>query len=129
MKGVDGEGDSHESSPIYNAALLTSRASLVKHHMLSVHALKQGCPAFTDALTLLRVWANQRGYDDTGTSLCVRGFSSKGCLWTSILEYLLNGEEPLEGEPNVRRKDRQKLIGRGVSSYQLFRAALDLLGT
>ena len=41
-----------------------------KAHLLAVHDLKNDIPAFGDALTLLRVWANQRGYG-VGNGMCV----------------------------------------------------------
>lgn len=97
-----------------------------KAHLLSVHALKQDVPAFADALTLLRIWANQRGYG-VGSQTCVRGFDAKGMWWASVLELLVYGEEPLSvgfGKSGSKRKP----LGKGLSSYQLFKAALDFLG-
>ncbi|KAI0718445.1 Nrap protein [Cerioporus squamosus] len=112
-----------EATPIYNSAFMLMNTP--KAHLLSVHALKQDVPAFTDALTLLRVWANQRGYGP-GTRACVRGFEGKGMLWASILELLVHGEEPPPvgfGKTSAKRKP----LGKGLSPYQLFKAALDFL--
>jgi U3 small nucleolar RNA-associated protein 22 len=91
---------------------------------LSTHELKNSSPAFHDAHTLLRVWANQRGYGDG--ELYVRGFEGKGSLWTGLLRLLVSGEEPVStksGNTKLRRP-----LGKGLSSYQLFKAALDFLG-
>src|SRR5487761_1799692 len=52
----------HENypTPLYNAILMLS--SSPQRHVLLVNTLKQDIPAYRDALSLLRVWANQRGY-------------------------------------------------------------------
>ncbi|RDX41283.1 Nrap protein [Lentinus brumalis] len=117
------EETKEDATPIYNSAFMLMHTP--KTHLLSVHALKQDVPAFTDALTLLRVWANQRGYGP-GIRACVRGFEGKGMLWASILELLVHGEEPPPagfGKASARRKP----LGKGLSPYQLFKAALDFL--
>jgi U3 small nucleolar RNA-associated protein 22 len=114
--------ESHLPTPIYNTSLLLSVTP--KLDLLAMHALKQNTPAFSDALTLLRVWANQRGYGE-GERLCVRGFEGIGGWWAAILALLIVGEE---GEGGKKKKLRRP-IGTGLSSYQMFRAALDFLGT
>ena len=86
-----------------------------------MHALKQTVAGFGDALSLLRVWANQRGYG-SGTRNCVRGFEGKGPWWGAILQLLLMGEE------QIGNTLKRKPLGRGLSSYQLFKAALAFLG-
>ncbi|KAF9270066.1 Nrap protein [Marasmius fiardii PR-910] len=113
------EGDQKNASPLYNTAILTSLTP--RSHLLSTHALQQHVPALSDAVALLRVWANQRGYGE-GSKMTVRGFDGKGLWWTSLLALLLRGEEP-SASINIKRKP----LGRGLSSYQLFRAALDFL--
>lgn len=85
--------------------------------------MKNESPAFPDALALLRIWANQRGYG-AGNKVSVRGFHNLGAFWTLLLAALILGEELVPG----RDKQRRRSIGKGLSSYQLFRAALDLLG-
>lgn len=63
---VSSESSSDSSSlstTLYNTALLSSLTP--KPHLLAAHTIQQSTPAFTDALTLLRVWANQRGYNDS----------------------------------------------------------------
>jgi len=94
-----------------------------KLDLLTMHSLKQDAPGFNDALTLLRVWANQRGYGE-GERLCVGGFEGKGRWWAAVIGLLLNGEEGADGKKGKLRRP----VGKGLSSYQLFRAALDLLG-
>jgi U3 small nucleolar RNA-associated protein 22 len=69
------------------------------------------------------VWANQRGYGD-GES-CVRGFEGKGSFWAGLLRLLVFGEEPVGTKIGKLRRP----LGKGLSSYQLFKAALDFLGT
>lgn len=112
----------HLPTPLYNTALL--QTLLPKYQLLAVHALQNEIPAFSDALTLLRVWANQRGYSE-GTKMCIRGFEGAGPWWWSLLALLLNGEE---GRPNAPKSSRRRSVGKGLSSYQLFKAALEFLG-
>lgn len=59
--------------------------------------------------------------------MCVRGFEGRGHLWATILDLLIHGEGPQQGVPRKSAKQRRPL-GTGLSSYQLFRAALDFLG-
>ncbi|KAI0030094.1 Nrap protein [Vararia minispora EC-137] len=106
-------------TPLYNSILLL--ATTPREHLLAVHSMKQDFPAYGDALALLRVWANQRGYGE-GTAPCVRGFDGRGAWWNSLLELLILGEEPVRNA-----KTSRKPLGKGLSSYQLFRSALDFL--
>ncbi|KAF8751089.1 U3 small nucleolar RNA-associated protein 22 [Rhizoctonia solani] len=115
-------------TPLYNNSVLLGTTSV--SHLLLIHNAKSQIPAFGDTLALLRVWANQRGYG-TGTghrledsaqhARCVRGFGFLGALWGAIIVYLVLGGKPVKG---VKKQAR---IGRGLSSYQLFRAVLDFL--
>lgn len=91
-------------------------------HLLRVYTLQKSVPAFSDALTLLKVWANQRGYGE-GNKLCVRGFEGRGMWWAAVLDLLVNGEEVPPGK--LAKAGKRKPLGKGLSSYQLFRAALD----
>ncbi|KAG8693881.1 hypothetical protein FRC11_002594, partial [Ceratobasidium sp. 423] len=77
------------------------------------------------------VWANQRGYgtgtghrseDSAQRARCVRGFGFLGAWWGAVIVYLVLGGKPVKG---VKKQAR---VGRGLSSYQLFRAVLDFLG-
>ncbi|KAF8154805.1 Nrap protein [Crassisporium funariophilum] len=107
-------------TPLYNNALLRTLAP--KYHLLAIHGLQNTCVAFSDALTLLRIWANQRGYSE-GTRMCVRGFEGTGPWWWSLLALLLTGEEVQPGAGKAKRKS----VGKGISSYQLFKASLEFL--
>lgn len=111
------------STPLYNNAILTHFTS--QPFILAALQLKKISLAFPDALTLLRLWANQRGYT-SGGSLCVHGFQDKGLFWGELLGMLINGEDTrVKGSRSKKRKP----LGGGLSSYQLFRGALDFLGT
>ena len=108
---------------IYNAHFM--QCLTPKLHLVSTYALKQDAPAFSDALALIRIWANQRGYGE-GTRLCVHGFKGKGSWWNGLLDLLVRGEEPtVTAGPKASTR---RALGRGLSSYQMFRAALDVLG-
>lgn len=108
-----------QPTPIYNTNVLL--ATYPKLSLLATNALKHLCPAFSDAYALLRIWANQRGYGEG--PICVRGFEGKGCWWNEVLGLVVFGEESTRAnKANVR-----KPLGKGLSSYQLFRAALDVL--
>ncbi|KAF8908204.1 Nrap protein [Gymnopilus junonius] len=111
----------HLPTPLYNNALLQTLTP--RYYLLGVHSLQNEVPAFTDALTLLRIWANQRGYSG-GTKWCVRGFEAAGPWWWSLLALLLNGDEPRTGGLRVNKR---KPVGKGLSSYQLFKATLEFL--
>ncbi|KAF8559467.1 Nrap protein [Imleria badia] len=110
------------STPIYNTAILLS--SFPKLSLLSTNAVIQSSLAFRDAHTLLRVWANQRGYGEG--PLCIHGFEGKGSWWASVLGFLLDGEEPVSALEKGKAGKR-RFVGKGLSSYQLFRASLDFL--
>ncbi|KAJ3980128.1 Nrap protein [Lentinula detonsa] len=115
-------------SPTYNNALLTS--FVPKSYLLSVHSLQQIAPGFEDALALIRVWANQRGYGESGgqaARISVRGFDGKGPWWAALLMYLILGEESTSAGRKFGGHGKRKPLGKGLSSYQLFRAALDFL--
>ncbi|KAF9244276.1 Nrap protein [Melanogaster broomeanus] len=109
------------STPIYNTALLLS--TFPKLSLLSTNALTRSSPAFGDAHALLRIWANQRGYGEG--IMCVHGFEGKGSWWAAILGLIMNGEEPPAGKKE--KIGARRPIGKGLSSYQLFRASLDFL--
>jgi U3 small nucleolar RNA-associated protein 22 len=111
----------NQPTPLYNTALLL--ALTPKGHLLSTHALMNSAPAFKDALSLLRVWANQRGYGQ-GKRACVRGFDRKGHLWAELIRFLIVGGAEI-GES--MHENLRKPLGSGLSSYQLFRSALDFL--
>ncbi|PFH49460.1 hypothetical protein AMATHDRAFT_178762 [Amanita thiersii Skay4041] len=121
VKVSEDEG-SFPATPLYNTCLLYSLTP--RPHLLATHTLKQDSPAFSDALTLLRIWANQRGYGE-GSRLCIHGFEGKGSLWIALLHLLVRGEE--EYISAGAKANKRRPLGRGLSSYQMFRAVLDLL--
>ncbi|CUA70802.1 U3 small nucleolar RNA-associated protein 22 [Rhizoctonia solani] len=116
-------------TPLYNNTTLLGTTPI--SHLLLIHTAKSQIPAFGDTLALLRVWANQRGYgtgashkSDSNSSpaaRCVRGFGCLGAWWSAVIVYLVLGGKQIKG---VKKQAR---IGRGLSSYQLFRAVLDFL--
>jgi len=115
-----------QSTPLYNSTLLL--CTTPREHLLAAHAVKNASPAFSDALSLLRIWANQRGFG-FGSKFCVKGFDNgHGVFWESLLELVINGEDGSWRSLKQKMASR-KPLGRGLSSYQLFRAVLDLLGT
>jgi U3 small nucleolar RNA-associated protein 22 len=116
-------------------------------HLLDTHALLHDTAittdTFRDALTLLRVWANQRGYGE-GARPCILGFEGRGAWWAGLLSLLVEGgeEQTVDVEEEFNNTDdestgatkkklgnrKRKSVGRGLSSYQLFKVALDFLG-
>lgn len=109
-------------TPRYNSAMLLCLSPLP--HLLINYALKNEVQSLDDALTLLRVWANQRGYGEGPTGWCVDGFEGRGTFWTGLFSLLVKGEDK-------SRSGKKKLrsVGKGLSSYQLFKAALGFLGS
>ncbi|KAF8528430.1 Nrap protein [Hysterangium stoloniferum] len=122
----------HPQTPLYNSALALNFARSARVRLVNAHKVLGAAPSFGDGLALLRIWANQRGYiagvdggnDNGNRNYCVRGFECLGAWWACLLEVLILGEEPVGGK---NKKNSRPLVGRGLSSYQLFRAALDFL--
>jgi U3 small nucleolar RNA-associated protein 22 len=130
-------------TPQYNntIALVLARASRTR--LVGAHRLAGAAPSFGDGLALLRVWANQRGFGagagcsdgeaqgngaGSARNYCVRGFEGLGAWWACVLEVLIFGEEPIGETGKAKNRYKRPLVGKGLSSYQLFRAALDFLG-
>jgi U3 small nucleolar RNA-associated protein 22 len=110
-------------TPIYNNTLVLQQATLSKSLLLTFHTFASEVPHFADAVKLLRVWANQRGFGRGTKKWSVRGFEDKGLWWAAIIVLLVHGEKLGPGE-----RKKRKTLGKGLSSYQFFRAALDFLG-
>lgn len=106
----------------YNDALLQSISAVP--HLLSAYETKQNVDSFSDALALLRIWANQRGYCRGKGCWSILGFEDRGPLWSGLLELMVKGDASVKGS-----KSRVKPVGRGLSSYQLFKATIGFLGT
>lgn len=120
--GVDASA-SNPPTPIYNNTLL--QAFTPTAHLLDTYQYKSDIPSFAHALSLLRVWANQRGFSGKGKRV-VRGFEAVGGAWWGfLLAVLVYGEATESGAKGALKR---KPLGKGLSSYQLFRAAMDFLG-
>ena len=105
----------------YNDALLQSTSPVP--HLLSTYETKKNVDSFSDALVLLRIWANQRGYCRGKDGWSILGFEDRGPFWSGLLELMVKGDTPIKGT-----RSRVKPTGRGLSSYQLFKAAIGFLG-
>lgn len=106
-------------SPRYNSALLHSLAPVP--FLLATYNTSTTIPAFKDAVALLRVWANQRGFGKGKQTIL--GFDALGAWWPFLVSVVVLGSEDANS-----KKAKRKPVGRGLSSYQLFRAVLDFLG-
>ncbi|KAF9652507.1 Nrap protein [Thelephora ganbajun] len=104
----------------YNDALLQSTTAVP--HLLSTHETKKTVDSFSDALALLRIWANQRGYCRGKGGWSILGFEDRGPFWLGLLELMIKGDASMRGS-----KSRVKPVGRGLSSYQLFKATIGFL--
>jgi U3 small nucleolar RNA-associated protein 22 len=94
-------------------------------HLLQYHHFSSSIPSFIDGLALLKVWANQRGYCASPEKWGVWGFESRSNLWVSLIGLVVFGEvEPKKTDA----KTTITATGRGLSSYQLVRAVLSVLG-
>ena len=105
----------------YNDALLQSTTAMP--HLLSTYETKKSVDSFSDALALLRIWANQRGYCRSKDGWSILGFEDRGPFWLGLLELMIKGNASTGGG-----KSRVKPVGRGLSSYQLFKATIGFLG-
>ena len=105
----------------YNNALLQSFSPVP--HLLSIYETKKIVHSFSDALVLLRVWANQRGYCRCKDGWSILGFEDRGPFWSGLLELMVKGDVSVKGS-----KSRVNPVGRGLSSYQLFKATIGFLG-
>lgn len=122
LRTSSSSSESQLPTSLYNTELLRSFTPLP--YLLSIYNLNAEVPSFNDGVALLRVWANQRGYGSGKRT--IRGFEGLGGWWAFLLGSLIKGREEVDGG---KKKGKGKTIGRGLSSYQLFRAAMDFLGT
>ena len=118
----------HRPQPthLYNNDIL--RCMTPTTHLLLMYSAAKEIAHFKEATALLRVWANQRGYGKGNKT--VVGFETLGSWWGFVLAYLVWGDDE-ESHKNVgvKRKKGRKPIGKGLSSYQMLRAAMDFFGT
>ncbi|KAF8513050.1 Nrap protein [Gautieria morchelliformis] len=137
QEGEQSHVESHPPTAHYNNSLALSFARPSRAKLIGANKLLDIAPSFRDGLALLRVWASQRGFGAGFTpgrgngarNYCVRGFEGLGAWWACLLEVLILGEEPaeeMEGSKSDKTEQRRS-VGRGLSPYQLFRAALDFL--
>ncbi|KZS89136.1 Nrap protein [Sistotremastrum niveocremeum HHB9708] len=125
----------HPPSPAYNSSL--SLTTLPPTLLLTIHTYSTQIPSFNECLVLLRIWANQRGYcpsfsKEKGT-WNVHGFEDiGGSLWALLIGVVIFGERSVVSKNGVSGKEKARprmKVGKGLSSYQLFRAVLDLLAS
>jgi len=118
------------ATPHSNTLLALSRMQTQTAHLIATHHLCTSMPQFAPAVRLLRVWANQRGFG-MGKRGSVRGWENMGSWWGWVIGWLVDGGEPLPVEGSLKEKSKKRTVrlGRGLSSYQLFRGTLDFLGT
>lgn len=147
-----GTASAHLPTPLYNSALLLSYTP--KEHLLRNHELSKEVSGFIDGIALLRVWANQRGYDggacrpvkssqgggsaagEENDAMCVLGFAGRGAWWAALVQGIVSGFDVMRVDKDGNVKSgkggafggKGRAMGRGLSSYQLFKAALDFLG-
>ncbi|KAI9738386.1 MAG: hypothetical protein M1834_008889 [Cirrosporium novae-zelandiae] len=101
-----------EPTSFYNSTLRSESTVTSFQKLLSSMILQ--CPAFRDAAALGQVWLQQRGFD---SSFSGGGFGH--FEWSAVCANLLQTGGP-NGTP---------LLSRGYSSYQLFKAMIQILAT
>ncbi|KAF8320436.1 Nrap protein [Clavulina sp. PMI_390] len=117
--------DESTPSPHYNNDILLNTTPM--SHLLILHALCNEVPAARDAHALLRVWASQRGFTSSDEP-SVAGFDAvHESWWALLLAYAVWGDE--ESSVLEKKRKARRTVGKNLSSYQLFRAVLDLLAT
>jgi U3 small nucleolar RNA-associated protein 22 len=111
IRGADASSEATSTAtPFYNSSL---RADMLVTPMLKlVHTAKKNCENFTDTCLLGATWLRQRGF---GSSISSGGFGN--FEWAALLALCLKS-----GGTN-----NKPLLSNGYSSYQLFKALLQLL--
>ncbi|KAH9830705.1 U3 small nucleolar RNA-associated protein 22, partial [Teratosphaeria destructans] len=99
-----------QPTPFYNAALRADM--LLSSYLKLIHTAATSCEAFKDACLLGNTWLRQRGF---GSSISTGGFGN--FEWSALMASLLQGGGP-NGKP---------MLSAGYSSYQLFKATLQVL--
>jgi U3 small nucleolar RNA-associated protein 22 len=103
-------------TPLYNASLLAD--TILSTHLLYLHNLSLALPAFKDASLLLQLWASQRGFGTVIPWVGPGGFSTFAEM---VLGYLVFGGGGLG------KVEGGKRLGKGMSSYQIFRGVLTFI--
>ena len=111
-KGVGDEPDGKtlHATPFYNATLQSD--ATITAYLKLLHTTNKTCDAYKDACILGRVWLKQRGF---GSELRKGGFGN--FEWAATMAVLLQPNLGSAGSP----------LSVGYSSYQLFKATLQLL--
>ncbi|KAK4549242.1 hypothetical protein LTR36_007700 [Oleoguttula mirabilis] len=99
-----------EPTPLYNSSLRADM--LMPSYLKLIHNAASTSSAFCDACLLGSTWLRQRGL---GSNIAVGGFGN--FEWSALIALLLQGGGP-GGKP---------LLSEGYSSYQLFKATLQIL--
>ncbi|CAK4033598.1 Hypothetical predicted protein [Lecanosticta acicola] len=94
----------------YNSSLRSDM--LMTSYLKLLHAASKSCEAFVDACMLGSTWLRQRGFE---SSIHAGGFGN--FEWAALMALCLTG-----GGSNGRQ-----LLSQGYSSYQLFKATVQLL--
>ncbi|KAF2169533.1 hypothetical protein M409DRAFT_19946 [Zasmidium cellare ATCC 36951] len=97
-------------TPFYNSSLRSEM--LMTPYLKLLHSASRACESFIDACLLGATWLRQRGFQ---SSMDSGGFGS--FEWNTLMALGLQGGGP-NGKP---------LLSEGYSSYQLFKATLQLL--
>lgn len=115
------------SSPRYNQSIVLD--SLHRYYLLWLHHLHKTCPAFRPALALWRIWGDRRGLSSRS------GAGAIGWSWfgAAVLAFIVEGGDIVAGKDNTQRGATEpkpkKGLGRGLSEWQLLRAAWEFLAS
>ncbi|TIA99015.1 hypothetical protein E3P94_02276 [Wallemia ichthyophaga] len=82
------------------------KPSLLTTHLSYLYNIAETVPAFRDAVKLLKIWSNQRALE-----WFLEGFNAE-----FLVALLVEGDQ-----------HGSKRVGKGLSSYQLFKAVMDLI--
>lgn len=99
-------------TPRYNASLRSDM--LVSPYLKLLHATASSCPAFRDVCLLGSTWLGQRGF---GANIAAGGFGN--FEWSALIALLLQSGGP----------GGKAVLSEGYSSYQLFKAILQLFAS
>lgn len=110
IRNPDKQDDAQAPTPTYNAALRSDM--LMTPYLKLLYGASKSCESFVDACLLGATWLRQRGFQ---SSIECGGFGN--FAWNTLMALCLQGGGP-NGKP---------LLSEGYSSYQLFKATLQLL--
>ncbi|KAI9280731.1 Nrap protein [Sporodiniella umbellata] len=105
---VKTSSDSSTPTPLYNTSMLMDTSYTSSLTFFYQHS--KICPEFKNAVSLARIWIQQRGLDKIGFT---------PFLFTMIMTYLMQGN----------RDGGDKKLSSTHSSYQLFKGTLDFVST